>query len=166
MKKDDTAFPTAPGTIAGNYNEEEFYFKNFRYNDIYNDLKEFREIVKKINPFFKMLLTVSPVPLNATASNDHVLVATIRSKSILRSVAGDFAEDYDDVFYFPSYEIISSHPSRGMFYQPNLREVNDVGVRYVMEHFFKSIGKKDFILPSSNDDNEIICDEEALEKFS
>lgn len=98
---DDTVFPTAPGTIAGSYDEKLHYFENFRYNDIYQDLKNFRDLVKKINPSFKMLLTVSPVPLNATASNDHVLVASLRSKSVLRAVAGDISEDYSDVFLFP-----------------------------------------------------------------
>jgi hypothetical protein len=63
-----------------------------------------------------MLLTVSPVPLIAMADPDHVLGASVRSKSVLRAVVGDLAEDDEDIFYFPSCEIIFSHPSRTKFF--------------------------------------------------
>ena len=54
----------------------------------------------------------------------------------LRAVAGDSAADLADIAYFPSYEIIASHPSRAMFFNPDLRTVNLAGVDYVMRHFF------------------------------
>jgi len=128
-----------------------------------DDLKEYWRLLKSINPKAKMLLTVSPVPLNATASDDHVLVASTRSKSVLRSVAGDIAEDESDVFYFPSYEVISSHPGRGMFFEPDLRNVNDAGVKLVMKHFFASFNAKG-VDPARDD--EIICEEAELERFA
>lgn len=165
-KEDGTAYPTAAGTIVGEHDPKKYELKNLRYNDVYDDLKEFFELVRTVNKDFRVILTVSPVPLNATASDDHVLVASSRSKSVLRSVAGDISEDYDNVYYFPSYEIISSHPSRGMFFEPNLREVNDAGVRYVMQHFFKSFGgSNSFLDDKGGEDDEVICDEEALDKF-
>lgn len=111
-----------------------------------------------------MLLTVSPVPLTATATDNHILPAAIYSKSVLRAVAGDMAEDNDDVFYFPSYEIISSHPSGGMFFNPDQRTVNLFGVNYVISHFFSGALKDEFQAPGMAEELGMICDEEKLER--
>lgn len=97
-----TTYPTAPGTIAGDYDPDVFHFKNFRASEIRASLEEVRTLIKKHNPDVKFLLTVSPVPLTATASTQHVLPATTYSKSVLRSVAGEMSEDFDDIDYFPS----------------------------------------------------------------
>ena len=101
----------------------------------------FHEILRSLNPAARMLLTVSPVPLIATASPEHVLVATTYSKCVLRAAAGSLAERLPDCHYFPSFEIIASHPSRAMFFDPDLRTVSDRGVDFVMEHFFRAIGE-------------------------
>lgn len=99
-----TVFPTAPGTIAGEYDPNEFKFKNFNAFEIYEDLSLFIKRVREINPSVKFLFTVSPVPLTATATDDHVLVATTKSKSVLRTVAGQLSDEYDYIDYFPSYD--------------------------------------------------------------
>ena len=80
------------------------------------------------------------MPLTATASDQHVLVATTYSKSVLRAVAGQLYADYDDLDYFPSYEIIAAHPSRGFFFEGNLRSVSPAGVETVMRSFFSEHG--------------------------
>lgn len=159
---DDTAYPTAAGTIAGSHKAEKYYFHNFTYPEIIQDLGEFWTLLRSINPAARMLLTVSPVPLAATATEDHVLVATTRSKSTLRAVAADFVDANDDVYYFPSFEIISAHPGRGMFFEPDLRNVNAAGVNLVMKHFFKSIGEERSVTEDADD---VICDEEAIFKL-
>ena len=98
-----TVYPTAPGTIAGQIDPDVHSFVNFRAAEIRRDFEAVREVFRAANPDVKFLLTVSPVPLTATASGGHVLPATIYSKSILRTVAGELSEDFDDVDYFPSY---------------------------------------------------------------
>ncbi|WP_428660504.1 GSCFA domain-containing protein [Reyranella sp.] len=55
------------------------------------------ERTKRRRPGVRFLLTVSPVPLKASASQNHVLAATTYSKSVLRAVAGQLADTYDDV---------------------------------------------------------------------
>jgi hypothetical protein len=130
-----TVYPTAPGTIAGEYDPDVFAFKNYRASEIREAFLQFRDLVRLRNPGIRFLLTVSPVPLTATASEQHVLSATTYSKSVLRAVAGELAE-LDDIDYFPSYELISSPFSRGMYYSPNLRTVEDAGVQAVMRVFF------------------------------
>ena len=133
-----------------------------------------------LNPNLKVLLTVSPVPLVATASGDHVLVATQYSKSVLRAVAGDAAQDHAAVEYFPSYEIIAAPPTRGAFFEPNLRGIAAEGVELVMRHFFAGI---DLTAPptgrkSAEDaarkqadqrktaQEDLVCEEMILERFN
>ena len=84
----------------------------------------------------RFILTVSPVPLTATASGNHVLPATTYSKSVLRAVAGHLAEHRKGVDYFPSFEIITNQAARGTFFEPNLRSVRNDGVDVVMKTFF------------------------------
>ncbi len=163
--KDGTVYPTAPGTIAGTYDNADYTFVNFNYREVYADLEEFWQKLLQVNPQARMLLTVSPVPLQATASDDHVLVATTYSKSTLRAVAGDFTSATDGVFYFPSYEIITSPPGRGMYFDPDWRNVNQYGVDYVMTHFFAGLRGGDFSADPSQTGGEeidVVCDEEAM----
>jgi len=162
-RSDDLALPTAPGTIAGDFDPEAYYFHNFRYSEIYEDLAWVREQLKSFNPKARMILTVSPVPLVATASGGHVLAATMHSKSTLRAVAGDLASDFGDVFYFPSYELIASHPMRAAFFNPDQRTVSDFGVNFVMKTFFSSTGLSWDVAAEEEDDTGVICDEERLD---
>lgn len=165
--EDGTMFAVAPGTVAGTYDPSRHVFRNLRAAEIRADMLAFWERLRAVNPSARMLLTVSPVPLAATATQNHVLVATIYSKSVLRAVAGELAEDVDDIHYFPSYEIIASHPGRGMFFEPDLRNVNTFGVNYVMSHFFSGplaveFGEQPVGVPE--EDLELICDEEKLDE--
>jgi hypothetical protein len=159
---DGTVYPTAAGTIVGSHDPAKYAFRNFRYPEVMEDLQQFWALLRSVNPKARLILTVSPVPLNATASGEHVLIASSRSKAVLRAVAGDFAADEADATYFPSYEIIASHPARGMFYEQDLRNVNDCGVRLVMRHFFKFFD--DVVAPTTEDDDEIICEEAELDR--
>ncbi len=135
-----TVYPTAPGTLVGSYDPARYSFKNFTYEEIKGDFLEFRALARKRNPGMRFLLTVSPVPLTATASDHHVLVATTYSKSVLRAVAGDLCAQHEDIDYFPSFEIIASPWSRGFFYESNLRGVTESGVSTVMNVFFHEHG--------------------------
>lgn len=170
-KETGTCYPTAPGTIAGSFDDSIYEFKNFRAAEIRKSFLEFRRLIKEKNPSVKFLVTVSPVPLTATATTQHVLTATTYSKSVLRTVAGELTANRD-IDYFPSYELIASPFSRGFFYSPNLRTVEAQGVEAVMRVFFdqhppkrrdktkKSTGTK---APTNN---EIVCEEALLGAFA
>jgi hypothetical protein len=133
-------FPTAPGTIAGDFDPSIHAFKNFDYGEIRADFVEFLDLVCAWNPALRIILTVSPVPLTATATDNHVLVATTYSKSVLRAVAGSLADSYPNIDYFPSYEMIASPWTKGFFYEANMRAVNTGGVAAVMRVFFEQHG--------------------------
>ncbi len=135
-------YPMCPGVIAGEYNSEEHQFVNQEYPQIRQSLTKALRLMRAMNPDLRILLTVSPVPLTATNSGRHVLVANMASKSILRSVADSLARNMPFVDYFPSFEIITSPPFRGTFYEPNLRNVTSAGVAQVMRVFFECLSKK------------------------
>lgn len=132
-----TVYPTAPGTVAGSYDPAIHSFRNFDFLDIYEDFVAFRKFAMKRKPSVKFLLTVSPVPLTATASDQHVLVATTYSKAVLRAVAGKLAMEFDNVDYFPSFDLIASAFSRGAYYADGSRQITEAGVETVMRLFFQ-----------------------------
>lgn len=134
-------YPMCPGTVAGDFDPERHEFVNQDYNMVRRNLDlAIRRIRKAREKGPKFLLTVSPVPLTATNSGNHVLVATMESKSILRAAAAKIAKSKTRVDYFPSYEIISAPAYRGSFFEPNMRSVNLNGVGHVMKTFFEGIG--------------------------
>ena len=133
-------YPMCPGTAAGEFDPEAHVFVNQDYVAVRRALAGTIRRMREANPKLLFLLTVSPVPLTATRSGKHVLVATMESKSILRAVAGSLASSLAFVDYFPSYEIINSAPFRGAFFEPNQRSVNPAGVAHVMREFFTCLG--------------------------
>lgn len=165
-------YPMCPGTVAGEFDPDLHVFENQSYETILANLRAALKLMKGLNSKLRTILTVSPVPLTATMSGRHVLVATSASKSILRAVAEEFQNKRPRVDYFPSYEIIASPVFRGAFYEPNQREVNPHGVNLVMDHFFAGIFKK-FGVPktlkketaSGSADEDLVCEEALLEAF-
>lgn len=130
-------YAMCPGTTAGaTFDPDRHEFRNGGFRTLYKELQQALRLMRAKNPDIKVLLTVSPVPLTATASGEHVLTATSYSKSVLRAVAGQMQAELKFVDYFPSYEIITHPVFRGMFYGPNMRSVEKTGVDTVMGHFF------------------------------
>jgi hypothetical protein len=102
-------------------------------------------------------------------------VATTQSKATLRAIAGDLASWEDAITYFPSYELIASHPMRGNFFNPDLRTVSEAGVDFVMSHFFRQ-APKPAVTPrvttngkraeSEDAGLDLLCDEALLDEFA
>lgn len=137
--KDGYIYPMCPGAVRGRFDSAIHSFHNFTYEEVLRDLQDTFEALRTINPQMRFLLTVSPVPLTATASGEHVLTATTYSKSVLRAVAGYLAQSCNDVDYFPSYELITGTPFKGQFFEANMRSVSRAGVDFVMEQFRRGL---------------------------
>lgn len=134
---DGAAYPVCPGCGLGRFDPKQHAFLNLRYNDIIDDLSRFRAGLLKVNPKARIILTVSPVPLVATAEGRHVVQSTLYSKSVLRAAAGAFADEHSDTQYFPSYDLIAGHQSRAAYFEADLRNVREEGVGHVMRMFFR-----------------------------
>ena len=146
--------------------------------DVLTNLETAMDQMKVLNPNLRFILTVSPVPLTATKSGGHVMVATMESKSVLRAVAGQLSRQRPDVDYFPSYEIVNSPVTKAVFFEPNQRDVNPSGVDFVMDNFFKGVSAADGLPkedakkePSKIDDratpniDDVVCEEVLLQSF-
>lgn len=137
-KADGAVFPLCPGVEGGTFDPEQYEFHNQTVDEVVADLQAFRAALLAVNPRAKLILTVSPVPLAATAeAGQHVLTATTYSKSVLRVAADSLARRFDDVEYFPSYEIITGAFNRGTYFAQDLRNVVEPGVDHVMRLFMK-----------------------------
>lgn len=119
---------------------EVFRFHNYTVPEVLADFEAVRTRLKRASPDLRFLVTVSPVPLTATASSNHVEVATCYSKAVLRAVCGMLVERHEDVDYFPSYELITSQSARGVYYESNQRNVSAAGVAKAMGTFLKAHG--------------------------
>ena len=166
-----TVYPTAPETVAGQFDARVFRFRNLTFQDCLDDYVELKSLLDWLNPDLRILLTVSPVPLTATASGQHVLTASTHSKAILRAVAGEITRLDMNADYFPAFELLTAPKIRGgHWFQPNLRSVNGDGVRRVMSVFLRA---HDLSATSHQKGNrseifseEASCDEILLEAFA
>lgn len=134
-KLDGAAYPLAPGVSGGQFDAGRYAFVNLTVEEIVKDLQAFIGRLRLVNPKARMILTVSPVPLAATYSEEHVLVATTYSKSVLRVAAEMIERANEGVLYFPSYEIITGAHARGSYFAEDLRSVTEAGVSHVMQVF-------------------------------
>lgn len=180
-REDGAVFPVCPGVEGGTFDPARYEFYNQPVEDVIADLTAFRDGLKSVNPKAQIIFTVSPVPLVATAEpGAHVLSATTYSKSVLRVAAETMRQRFDDVHYFPSYEIIVGAFNRGAYYAPDLRNVLENGVSHVMGLFLKhatgaarpAVPKPRRQQPSKEDEHleiaarlvEVECDEVALDR--
>lgn len=169
LPEDGTIFPTAPGTVAGDFDPERYRLKNLAYAETVSDFIAFRSLVKRVRPTMRFILTVSPVPLAATATGHHVLTATTYSKAVLRAAAGEIERRFPDVDYFPSYEIVTSNFIGNEAFAPSGRDVRPEAVDRVMAYFFsqhpantRRVSNKEAIVGS----DQIFCDDALLEVFA
>ena len=169
-RENGTVFPTAPGTIAGHFDPQKYVFQNTHFANILEDFNNFQSCLNKIRngrPLL-ILLTVSPVPLTATASDQHVLCATTYSKSVLRAAAGQLALVQNHIDYFPSYEIVTNPRLKLAGFEDNLRSVRHEVVNLVMNVFFEqhqiTNNKSKYDVDVQPQD--LLCEEALLDAFA
>jgi hypothetical protein len=129
-------YPVAPGVVAGQFDSAVHVFRNFRVREVVDDFIAFRNLAHSVNPAMKFLITVSPIPLAATASDSHVLTATVKSKSVLRAAASELYDEFPDIDYFPSYDLLMTPFLGGQAFEGDQRNVTKSSVEQVMNIFF------------------------------
>ncbi len=137
-RTDGAVFPLCPGVEGGTFDPDRYEFYNQSVTDVVGDMEAVLAYLAAVNPKASVVLTVSPVPLMATAAEGaHVLSATTYSKSVLRVAAQTLCDAHAHVHYFPSYEVITGSYNRGAYYAEDLRNVTEDGVAHVMRLFLK-----------------------------
>lgn len=77
------------------------------YEDVTRSLADLVDLLGRVCPRdHRIILTVSPVPLQATFTSSDVAVANCYSKSVLRAAVEPFVADHPHIEYFPSYESV------------------------------------------------------------
>lgn len=77
------------------------------YHELYSSTRQLIELIlQRGHAEGRIVLTVSPVPLTATFTENDVVTANMYSKSVLRTVAEHIVREFDAVDYFPSYESV------------------------------------------------------------
>jgi GSCFA family len=177
---DGAVFPLCPGVEGGVFDAKKHAFYNQTVEDVVADMSAFVDRLRAINASANIILTVSPVPLVATAEPEaHVLAATTYSKAVLRVATEMLCKRYEHVHYFPSYEIITGAFNRGRYYSADLRNVTEKGVAHVMRLFLQHAAETASKEPISEEEQvrpadnflaraqafvEVECDEVALDR--
>jgi len=174
-RADGAVFPLCPGVAGGVFSAAAHEFHNLTVDEVVSDLVQLLDILRRRNPALRLILTVSPVPLVATARADtHVLAATTYSKAVLRVAAETMTAQRQGVAYFPSYEIITGHYGAPDYYDADRRTVTGAGVAHVMRAFAASFANIPLPAPAPQDATQarlaqmeaamrVHCDEMALD---
>ncbi|KQR77652.1 GSCFA domain-containing protein [Rhizobium sp. Leaf341] len=176
-KRDGAVYPIAPGVAGGTFDPDIHAFKNFTVTDTIEDMNYAIGRIRAINPGVRILLTVSPVPLNATYEPRHVLQSTVYSKSVLRVAAQALVDADPLIDYFPSFEIITAPQNGGKYFGGDMRSVEEAGVQHVMDVFFAhytgipskstkaEVGAEKAAARQKEMErlSDILCDEEAID---
>lgn len=152
----DLHYPICPA--AKHAVKQTYTFHNFTVAEIESDLERVIATLQKLNPALEVIFTVSPVPLTATATDAHVLVATWHSKSILRVAASTMTDKFPHVGYFPSFEIVNSPQPHDQRFETNLRTISKQKVEEVRDNFRHAFG----IQSEQHKTLDAVCDEEVL----
>ena len=173
-RADGAAYPVVPGAAAGTFDPETHSFVNLTVSEVVSDLQEAIAFMRTRNPDLRFILTVSPVPLLATALDRSVLVSTCYSKSVLRVAAEMVSEADGGIAYFPSYEVITGNYGND-YYAEDRRQVTDIGVSHVMRLFLKHYADGSDVEQSvaqpaperrnlASEAAAVVCEEEALDR--
>lgn len=172
---DGAVFPLCPGVAGGTFDPAVHRFVNLTVDEVVEDMRAALARLRAVNPASKVILTVSPVPLIATAEQQHVLTATTYSKAVLRVAAETLTRTVPEVHYFPSYEVITGPHAAGGYFAANRRDVLEEGVSHVMRLFFQHAAdmKSAAIVPKAPEKPnvadmmesvvDVICDEHVIQ---
>lgn len=167
---DGAVFPLAPGIAGGCYDPLRHACVNFSARQTADDLATLVRHIASVNPKAHILLTVSPVPIAATFENRHVLVSSTFTKAALRVAVDEVERQFDNVVYFPAYEIATSPAASQHYFEDDLRHLSELGVEHVMrafESYFEAPTDASSRTPDADSerhlqDLEVTCDEDWM----
>jgi GSCFA family len=131
----EQVYSLAPGVVAGEFDSNLHRSFNDDYPSIMEQMNLIIQLLREINPRVRVIVTVSPVALAATHSNQNVGVSNSWSKATLRAVATDISDKLKEVYYFPSFDLIYGLAQAGNFYSKDLRTVEPRAVEMAMSMF-------------------------------
>jgi GSCFA family len=126
-----------PSTPALRREAGRFRFKLLDHAEVLATMRALtRSLLETGNLAKRILMTVSPVPLTATFSGMDVVIANSYGKSVLRAVAQHLRDEFDQVDYFPSYEMVMMSKETTTW-EHDLMHVTDQFVRRIVGTFVR-----------------------------
>lgn len=83
---------------------------------------------------FRLLVTVSPIPLSHTFRQQDVYISNSYSKAVLRVAVEELVSEESNVNYFPSYEFVTLSNPEVVWAEKDFRHVDPSFVDYIMGH--------------------------------
>jgi hypothetical protein len=120
------------------YPGNKFYTKTLTTNENYLNLSKSIELIKKINPECKIIITLSPVrhyPGN--------LILNAKSKANLLAAIHQCIDAFPDLYYFPSYEILLDELRDYRFYNDDMLHPSELARKIIFEKFLITIFDKE-----------------------
>lgn len=111
-------------------NEDQFYKEILSIEEIADSFRRFKKDLANTNPYINLVVTVSPVR--------HIkegIIENNRSKARLLEAVHDMVDRFENVIYFPAYEIVIDELRDYRFYKSDLVHPNDQALDYVWEKF-------------------------------
>jgi hypothetical protein len=102
---DEKVLAEAPPPAA--YDPTRHSFKLLSPEENIENLRIALNLLLKEKPSMNVILTVSPIPLRATFFDRSAIVSNCVSKASLLYAAHVICEEFSNVHYFPSYEIVN-----------------------------------------------------------
>lgn len=118
--------------VANCHKQPASMFERFRLSidDIVQEWGRTIRNIRSENPTVKFLFTVSPIRHWKDGAHGNQL-----SKAILLLAIDQLVESYEEVYYFPSYEIVMDELRDYRFYNEDMLHPNDLAIRYIGERF-------------------------------
>lgn len=110
--------------------QKEFNKRLLSLDEITSGFFDMKEKLELLNPKLRTVLTVSPVRHTKEGLSGNMV-----SKSNLRLACHYLSEMAEDVYYFPSYEMLIDDLRDYRFYAKDLIHPNEQAVDYVWDHF-------------------------------
>ncbi len=120
-------------SYGGNVDEHLCAFADLSAAETREKIAKLVEIIRRINPGATIVFSVSPVPLARTAKNESVVTANLVSKAKQRVAVDDVCREFENVHYFPSFELCLDEEA----FEPDGRHVRRAMVNYIVEHFLR-----------------------------
>lgn len=110
-------------------------------DEIVNEYTSLLETLVSNNPTLKIIFTISPIRHWKDGAEGNQI-----SKSVLLLAVNQLVSMYDNVFYFPSYEIVMDELRDYRFYAEDMIHLSDVAINYIWEKFSQNIIDKESLI--------------------
>lgn len=119
--------------------DKRFELRELDFKKSYHFIAESIKIIRELNKDVKILITTSPVPMSTTFIGKDILSQNCYSKSLLRTVAEEISRTYDQMDYFPSYEMVTlSKENYNQVWKEDLIHVQEAFVSKIVNKLIDS----------------------------